>query len=272
MYKYLYTLVIFLLMSCNQNTISTNTDEEPNPNITSQSECDFSSPIYDEFSGDVLFDLVKFCYTPTTTYSYQEARVFLYSDIDVIDGKVQCIYTGYEVEILPLTGESFISAATEVGVNTEHVYPQSRGAGEGVARTDLYHIYPAKGNVNSARSNKVFDDIVDEDATRWYFSNQSSNTIPISNIDLWSESNFNSWEPREDIKGDVARSIFYFRLIHSATADQDFFNQMVETLLIWNSQDPVDQREMNRNNKVKELQGNDNPFIIDPTLATRIFG
>ncbi|MBC8882575.1 endonuclease [Flavobacterium piscinae] len=46
---------------------------------------------------------------------------------------------------------------------------------------------------------------------------------------------------------------------------------MKTTLLQWHNQDPVDQIEMERNNKIKLYQGNDNPFIIDATLAERLF-
>ena len=38
----------------------------------------------------------------------------------------------------------------------------------------------------------------------------------------------------------------------------------------WHLLDPVDEAEMDRNNKVERLQGNRNPFIDDPDLAILI--
>ncbi len=276
-----FIIAFFLFVSCHEdesirppsdNSIGFFDGESPNEDVPDQSACDTSAPIYDEFDGQELYDLVKFCFTPPTTFSYADARTFLYSNVDVINGKVQCIYSGYEVELSPAPGQSYINAAAAAGVNTEHSFPQSQGAGSGAAQADMFHIYPALADVNTARSNKFFDEIDDNVTARWFYLDQVSTTIPTSDIDNWSESITTAWEPREAIKGDIARGIFYFKTIYDDTASQGFFNQMVETLLEWNDQDPVDQREINRNNKIKELQGNDNPFILDPDLARRIYG
>ena len=46
---------------------------------------------------------------------------------------------------------------------------------------------------------------------------------------------------------------------------------MKTTLLQWHQQDPIDQDEIDRNAKVKAVQGNDNPFVLDATLPQRMF-
>ena len=46
----------------------------------------------------------------------------------------------------------------------------------------------------------------------------------------------------------------------------------LEMLLRWAVQDPVSQKEIDRNNAVKKLQGNRNPFIDYPGLEQYIWG
>jgi len=276
---YCLTLLVFLF-SCHQDDSILPPAQNDNPfdienldvDINNQSQCDFITPLYPEFAGDELKNYIKFCFSPSTTYTYAEARTFLYSNVDVIDGKLQCIYSGYEIELERAPSQSFINAAAEQGINCEHSYPQSMGASQEPAQSDMYHIYPALGYVNSARSNKYYAEIPDNVTNEWFFEQQVSTTIPTTNIDDWSENGGQTWEPREEIKGDIARGIFYFRLIYETRANQGFFTQMRQTLLDWHEADPVDQKERNRNNKIRQLQGNDNPFIIDPELANRIFG
>jgi len=46
------------------------------------------------------------------------------------------------------------------------------------------------------------------------------------------------------------------------------FGDMPNVFLDWNAQDPVSQYELNRNNILQTIQGNRNPFIDNPYLAT----
>ncbi|MBX2845444.1 MAG: endonuclease, partial [Saprospiraceae bacterium] len=196
----------------------------------------------------------------------------LYTEVDVFDGKINAIYSGYEVELDYDSFSTAIQAASAASINTEHIFPRSMGAELFPALSDMHHIIPALSSVNSARSNFRFAEVADNQTDKWYLGTQQSNSIPTSNINDWSElDEGTAWEPREIRKGDIARAVFYFVVIHNDTANAAFFNQMRDTLLDWHAQDPVDDREQTRNDRIKANQGNDNPFIIDSTLAERLF-
>ena len=153
--------------------------------------------------------------------------------------------------------------------NREHVWAQSRGgfttsAGPG---TDLHHIRPENVTVNSTRGNKDFD---------------NGGTAVSGCSDCWTDSN--SFEPRDAVKGDVARMLLYMAIRYEGG---DGFNNLemsstvgtsstligdLETLLAWHAGDPVSTFEMRRNDRIHaQWQGNRNPFIDHPEWATAIW-
>ena len=80
--------------------------------------------------------------------------------------------------------------------------------------------------------------------------------------------------PREEVKGNIARAVFYFYAIYQSTAnskDPNFFHLQKETLYLWHLADPVDAVEKERNKLISLQQGNENPFISDSTLAWRAY-
>ncbi len=129
--------------------------------------------------------------------------------------------------------------------NREHVWPQSK-FGSADARTDAHHIAPADVAENSYRGNKPFSSV---------------------------ESG--SYEPHDDIKGDVARMLFYMdaRYDDLNLSDDPEGNEMGyhAELLQWHFDDPVDDFEKRRNEVIYEHQGNRNPFIDHPQLAWLIY-
>ncbi|MCD5354217.1 endonuclease [Kineosporia mesophila] len=155
--------------------------------------------------------------------------------------------------------------------NREHVWAKSHGdfgtaTGPG---TDLHHLRPEDVTVNSDRSNKDFDDGGSESAE-----------APGNFTDS------DSWEPRDAVKGDVARMIFYMAVRYDGgdgfadlTLDEKTsggtaprFGKL-STLLEWNAQDPPDSFEQNRNNVIYErYQHNRNPFIDHPEWVDAVFG
>ena len=153
--------------------------------------------------------------------------------------------------------------------NREHVWAQSRGgfttsAGPG---TDLHHLRPEDVTVNSTRGNKDFDD---------------GGSAVSGCSDCFTDSD--SFEPRDAVKGDVARMLLYMAVRYEGG---DGFNDLemsstvgssssrigdLETLLAWNSADPVDAFEMRRNDRIHSTwQGNRNPFIDHPEWAAAIW-
>ena len=83
------------------------------------------------------------------------------------------------------------------------------------------------------------------------------------------------FEPDDEYKGDFARIYFYM-----VTCYQDYewrYNYMftnstylslqnwaTDLLLEWSRNDPVSQKEIDRNDAVYKIQGNRNPFVDDP--------
>ncbi len=165
----------------------------------------------------------------------------------------------------------------ENGWNREHVWAKSRGdfgtsPGPG---TDVHHLRPCDITVNAERANRWFDncDIPYYDG--------GVNTGSFTSNTSW------VWQPRSEIKGDVARMIFYMavryegengepnlQLIDYLPAD-DYTNDPVHaklsTLLDWHLEDQVDDFERNRNEVAYGYQKNRNPFIDHPEYAEMIW-
>ncbi|MFD1947810.1 endonuclease [Nocardioides aestuarii] len=153
--------------------------------------------------------------------------------------------------------------------NREHVWAQSRGgfdtsAGPG---TDLHHLRPEDVTVNSTRGNKDFD-----------LGGSSVSGCGGCYTDS------NSFEPRNAVKGDVARMLFYMAVryeggdgwndleMSSTVGSSSSMIGDLEVLLAWNDQDPVDAFEMRRNDRIYTAwQGNRNPFIDHPEWADAIW-
>ena len=108
---------------------------------------------------------------------------------------------------------TLIRNGSSSGINTEHTFPQSKGARNGNARSDMHHLFPARAGVNEARSNYPFGEIKDSRTDRWYYKAITKRSIPTVGIDEYSESIRGLFEPREDHKGNVARAMFYFYTI-----------------------------------------------------------
>lgn len=152
--------------------------------------------------------------------------------------------------------------------NREHVWPKSHGfpSSNDTAYTDTHHLRPTDASVNSSRGNKDFD----------------NGGSPHSEA-IGCRSDSDSWEPRDAVKGDVARMIFYMAVRYEEDGAYDL--EMVESipssgpnlakksvLLEWHNQDPVDAWERRRNEVIYGYQNNRNPFIDHPEYAAQIWG
>ncbi len=223
--------------------------------------------------GDALIDSLRKYYTPDTVWSYSDARDYMFTVLDNVNDSVRCVYTGYTI-YLDHNSSTPRSDAYDAGINTEHTWPQSKGA-YGNAKSDLHHLFPTRINVNSDRGSLPFDDIPDDLTNRWYWMDQVRYSIPTSHIDEYSELEENErFEPREDHKGNVARAMAYFYTIYRDQADGEdpnFFAIQKAAFRRWNSWDPVDDRERTRSSLIAAIQGNENPFVLDTTLIARAY-
>jgi endonuclease I len=146
----------------------------------------------------------------------------------------------------------------------------SKGAG-----TDVHHIRPADPSVNSARNNKDFDR-----GGHIYIDGDGPTEC---------RTDADSWEPRDAVKGDVARMLFYMAVRYEGTGGEpdlelaDAVNTMnlnetgkgfhgkLSALLEWHHADPVDSLERRRNDIIYSFQNNRNPFIDHPELVEKIW-
>jgi len=225
--------------------------------------------------GDELSDFIIDDYKTSFTLGYNSARDTLYLIIDNDQGSVSGVYSNFSVDLIPGTDPS--TTMYSGGINCEHVWPQSMGAASEPMKSDLHHLFPCKDNVNSSRSNNPYGEILDDITDSWFYLNNTLQSIPPTNmIDKYSESHTSSsedfFEPREDRKGDIARSIFYFYTMYSLVADQSFFDIQKDILFQWHYYDPSNSDEADRTWEIASYQENiPNPFIIDPTLIWRIY-
>jgi len=152
--------------------------------------------------------------------------------------------------------------------NREHVFPQALGnpsLGNSGPGADAHMLRSCDVQRNNTRGNRLFA------------SGSGTQSYSIST---------NGWYPGDEWRGDMARIIMYMYLrygsqclpIYTATGTINSVDaNMVNLLLDWNAADPVSQYEDNRNiyhnNTTNDYaQGNRNPFIDNPYLATVIWG
>ncbi|RYM32045.1 ribonuclease [Brumimicrobium glaciale] len=165
------------------------------------------------------------------------------------------------------------------GWNREHVWAKSHGdfgtsIGPG---TDVHHLRPCNIQVNGARGNMWFGNA----STPHYEGGTATGNFYDTGQHLW--------QPRAEVKGDVARMIFYMATRYEGqngepdlevidylpanNSTNDPVHALLSDLLAWHLEDPVDNWERNRNNIIYyDYQQNRNPFIDNPAYADLIWG
>ncbi|MFH1852942.1 MAG: endonuclease [Candidatus Neomarinimicrobiota bacterium] len=162
--------------------------------------------------------------------------------------------------------------------NREHVWAKSHGfpSESDTAYTDIHHLRPADESVNTDRNNREFDECT---------------TAHTEAIGCYYDTEAWTWEPRDAVKGDVARMMFYMVVRYDPgkhSDDSEYDLELVDstgnnaensplfgklsTLLTWHNDDPVDNWERTRNDTIYHFQGNRNPFIDHPEYAVSIWG
>ncbi len=186
--------------------------------------------------------------------------------------------------ILVYSGIS-INAAQEYnntnGWTREHIWAKSRGdfGTDNGPGTDVHALRPLDANTNSTRSNRGFDNCASCIIVYDKWGNDTGS---------FRDANDFSFEPRPEVKGDVARMIFYMAVRYEGydgyvdlelsetilpSTDKTPFHGILSTLLEWHRNDPVDSWEENRNDIIYyNYQNNRNPFIDYPELAEHIWG
>ncbi len=244
--------------------------------VTAQLWAQTEGTIFPELEGEALAEAIRDGYRPASVLSYRDARDTLYALIDSEGDSVACFYTGYRRYLAPGEDPSkFLYADGDPqGINCEHAWPRSKGAGDGFAYSDMHHLFPTQVGVNQARGNRPYGEVQDHRADRWYrLSELRQDLPPEATINEYCELGDGRFEPREAIKGDVARALFYIHYIYPELVEANFFGTSLFTLRYWHMTDPPDTRERSRTWQIARYQdGKPNPFIVDPTLIDRILG
>ena len=226
--------------------------------------------IFPGLKGDSLKNAIIAFYTPSKILPYDQARAKLYNDVFLLSYSLECFYSGYKIQVDK--NINILSWTAKYGMQTEHLYPRSKGADKHPAIGDLHHLVPAKATINTLRKNAPYMDVEDTKTRYWLLGDKVFLVPDRNKIDAYSEYVSGGFEPRESKKGDVARSIFYFYTLYHQQAnksDNRFFPSMLTDLCRWHRKDIVDSAEWNKTMSIGRIQGNVNPFVIDATLAER---
>ncbi|WP_339752239.1 endonuclease [uncultured Winogradskyella sp.] len=167
--------------------------------------------------------------------------------------------------------------AESICYNREHLIPQSSFSGASPMKNDIHHVIPSDGYANGQRGSFPFGTV---GSASWTSLNGSKKGN--SNVVGYSGTVF---EPIDEFKGDIARAVLYFATryedtvddytgfnMFNGTEDQALFPWAIDLLLDWHyNVDPVDQREIDRNDAAYNFQGNANPFVDHPEYANIIW-
>lgn len=158
--------------------------------------------------------------------------------------------------------------------NREHSWPQSWFNDQTTPRTDMHHIFATDGYVNNKRGNYPFGEV---QSASW--TSQNGSKLGSSKTPGYSGTVF---EPINEYKGDFARAIMYMSVRYygedsswgssDMTTKSEIKPWAINLLLRWNKQDPVSQKEIERNNAIyNDYQHNRNPFVDHPEYADMIW-
>jgi endonuclease I/chitodextrinase len=159
--------------------------------------------------------------------------------------------------------------------NREHIIPQSVFNQDSPMVSDAHSITPTDGKVNGLRS--AFPHGIVASASK---TTLNGSKLGSSGVSGYSGTVF---EPIDEFKGDIARMYFYFATryqntvsgygfdMFNNTSDQVFTTAFLNMLLAWHAKDPVNAREIARNNAIYARQNNRNPYIDHPEYVQAIW-
>ena len=179
------------------------------------------------------------------------------------------------------------SSATTCGTgwNKEHTVPQSWFKEQSPMKSDAFHVYPTDIRMNSLRSSYPYgENDAAKGCSSWGYGSVGASTFP-----GYTGTVFDPGEGGEhgSYKGDLARTYFYMATRYRTTnftygsggtsftytnGVADLSDYMKNLMLKWHREDPVSEKELNRNNAIYAHQHNRNPFIDYPELVEYIWG
>ncbi|MBO4977696.1 MAG: endonuclease [Muribaculaceae bacterium] len=229
-------------------------------------------------NGRALLEALEDIVGPHTTISY-DGLLSLYKTSDVYpNGKIWDMYSTKQWNYGNTCGNY-----SNIGdcYNREHSFPKSWFSNRSPMSSDAFHIYPTDGKVNGQRSNYPYGECANGTYVATHNGVRALGRLGASTFPGYSGRVF---EPDDEYKGDFARSYFYMAAAYNnrigswnsdMLAGNSFpaFSQWAINLLLkWHRQDPVSEKERDRNEVVYGRQRNRNPFIDYPDLAEHIWG
>jgi endonuclease I len=185
-------------------------------------------------------------------------------------GTVHLVYSDKEIPKEPFGQRGWVR---------DHLFPILRGVGiAGIDLTDIHNIRAATPLSNIVSADKYFGECQ-------HLTQPESCVAPAEGASEDSCACNRVFTPPATMKGDIARALMYMDLRYDGAEtftrnlrltdcpfqperDMAYLSQM----LTWHMEDPPDAREISRNNKVcANWQGNRNPFVDFPELATTFF-
>lgn len=217
-------------------------------------------------------------------------NVYLTSDNIVINGSSK-VYDMYSIKangtadyyFSHVSGDRCGSYSGESDCyNREHTFCDSWLGKASPQRSDAHHIVPTDGYVNNRRSSFPHGKV---GSTSW----TSSNGGKLGSSDASTGYSGTVFEPIDEYKGDFARMYFYVATryedkiagwasngsageILAGNSFPAYKTWFKDLMLQWHQQDPVSQKELDRNNAIYTYQHNRNPYIDNPEYAQAVWG
>lgn len=193
------------------------------------------------------------------------------------DGRVWDMYSNITNYVFGTDQNTGGGGSEGADYNREHSMPKSWFNDGYPMYTDLFHLYPTDSYINNMRSNYPFGEVAS-------VTKQSAGGYSKLGKSAMSGYTGTVFEPADEYKGDFARTYFYMVTRYEdqvATWKSDmlnksaypaFTNWALSVLLKWHREDPVSEKEINRNEAVYGIQHNRNPYIDYPVLAEFVWG
>ncbi len=216
-----------------------------------------------------------------TSVTYQSIWYYFQSTDKKSDGTVWDIYSDVPYGTQNYTYQFTSDQCPTGGQPTEgicyvreHSFPRSWFGGDvSPMWTDIFILYPTDSYVNGKRSNYPYGTV---SSPTWTSMNGCK--FGPCTADGYAGTVF---EPIDEYKGDLARTYFYMSTryygMDGSWPGSDMTNGAqlkpwaLKMMLQWNAQDPVSQKETDRNNAIYHIQSNRNPFIDHPEYANAIW-
>lgn len=184
--------------------------------------------------------------------SYDWSRYEACDEAENDSSSIICIYTRHNIK-----KNSHVGSYSWDTWNREHVWTQTKYPN---SKTDNHNIFACEGEINNIRGNYSYAEVAHNNTTQV--------TVHGHLTDCYFDNSY--FEPCDDAKGEIARSVMYGTVMYSYNMTEIAKN--IETMLKWHLEHPVSNRDVYRNNTAYSLQGNRNPFVDNPSYACKIWG